>query len=57
MAQVSEQILTVAQMRGAEEALIAGLQATTQELPMNQVVDVVREDGAWKLCSRLTLLE
>ncbi len=38
------------------EALIAALQATSQTVPINETIDVVREGGSWKLCSRLTLI-
>lgn len=38
------------------DSMIAALQATSQELPLNQVVEVVREDDTWRLCSRLTLM-
>jgi hypothetical protein len=40
----------------ALDSMIAALQATTQSLPINETVAVVREEGTWKLCSRLTLL-
>jgi hypothetical protein len=38
------------------DSMITMLQGTTQSLPLNQTVDVVREGGTWKLCSRLTLI-
>jgi hypothetical protein len=40
----------------ALDRMLEALAGTTQALPVNELVDVVREDGAWKLCSRLTLL-
>jgi hypothetical protein len=36
---------------------ITVLQTMTQSIPVDERLDVVREDGAWKLCSRLTLTE
>ncbi len=38
------------------DALIAALQATSHTVSVNETVDVVREGGGWKLCSRLTLI-
>lgn len=38
------------------DSVITMLQGTTQSLPLNQTVAVVREGGTWKLCSRLTLV-
>jgi hypothetical protein len=38
------------------DSMITMLQGTTQALPLNQTVAVVREGGTWKLCSRLTLI-
>lgn len=37
-------------------ALVAGLQSATQTMPISETVDVVREGGSWKICSRLTLM-
>lgn len=37
------------------DSIIAGLQGAQQSTPISQTVDVVREGGSWKLCSRLTL--
>jgi hypothetical protein len=39
------------------EQIVTGLQTMTQAIPINETVEVVREDGTWKLCSRLTLVE
>ena len=38
------------------ESMLVALEGTRQAIPVDQLLDVVREDGAWKLCSRLTLL-
>jgi hypothetical protein len=38
------------------ESMLLALEGTRQAMPVDQLLDVVREDGAWKLCSRLTLL-
>jgi hypothetical protein len=40
----------------ALDSMITALGATTQSLPINETVEMAREDGTWKLCSRLTLL-
>jgi hypothetical protein len=39
------------------EQVITGLQTMTQSIPINESVEVAREGGSWKLCSRLTLVE
>lgn len=39
------------------DGLVSTLQAVSQSIPVNQTVDVVREGGAWKLCSRLTFMQ
>ena len=39
------------------DGLVSTLQAVSQSIPVNQTVDVVREGGAWKICSRLTLMQ
>ena len=38
------------------DALVAGLQSAGQSIPISETVDVVREGGSWKICSRLTLM-
>jgi hypothetical protein len=38
------------------DQMITMLQGTTQSLPLNQSIEVVREGGTWKVCSRLTLI-
>lgn len=37
-------------------ALIAALQASSQTVTVNETVEVARENGAWRLCDRLTLI-
>ena len=38
------------------DQLIATLNAASQAVPVNENVQVVREGGAWRLCSRLTMM-
>lgn len=38
------------------ESMLLALEGTRQAMPVDQLLDVVREDGSWKVCSRLTLL-
>jgi hypothetical protein len=38
------------------DALIAALQASSQTVAVNETVEIAREGGAWRLCSRLTLV-
>jgi hypothetical protein len=56
-----ELLRVLAEQRGAPiddaslDALVAGLQDASQSTPIFETVDVVREGGSWKICSRLTL--